>query len=194
MPIVVGGYTAVYNTLTVYATEIAGLWEFCSLPGVVDKTTGELNYESIAGVSATVMLYGCVNFLDAWQFVQWQSSADVQSNYGNKMVALIGPSAKYETANLNAIENLSWTAGEYAAINDQIHNLDSIVNYPGSYIYGRYIKFAFLDVQNNGADPVDALSSYIDAINAEITRKREEFGLSTLAPGQEPPETTESAD
>ncbi|MBQ8720154.1 MAG: extracellular solute-binding protein [Clostridia bacterium] len=202
MPIVVGGYTGVYNTLVVYATEIAGLWEFSSLPGVIDRETGELNYKSLAGVSATVMLYGCDNFLDAWQFVQWQTSAEVQANYGNKMVALIGPSAKYETANLNAIKNLSWTASEYAAIMDQIQNdnLDAIVNYPGSYIYGRYIKFAFLDVQNNGADPVDALSGYIDAINAEITRKREEFKnngfdeIEILAPGQTPPEDDNSAE
>jgi hypothetical protein len=30
---------------------------------------------------------------------------------------------------------------------------------------------------NDGADPVEALLGYIDNINAEITRKRQEFGL-----------------
>ena len=51
----------------------------------------------------------------------------------------------------------------------------------------RYVKFAFLDAVNAGADPVDALSEYIDAMNAEITRKREEFGMKTLAADEVPP-------
>ena len=85
-------------------------------------------------------------------------------------------------SNINAIQNLSWTANEKAAILDQIEHMSSIVNYPGSYIYSRYLKFAFLDAVNAGADPVDALTGYVDAINAEIARKREEFGLKTGDP------------
>ena len=91
------------------------------------------------------------------------------------MVALIGPSAKYEAANKNAIKDLSWTATEKLAIMDQMANMCSIVNYPGSYIYNRYIKFAFLDAVNDGANPAEALQSYIETINSELTRKREEF-------------------
>ena len=103
------------------------------------------------------------------------------------MVALIGPSAKYETANLKAIDNLSWTANEKKAIMNQMDHLSSIVNYPGSYIITRYTQFAFLDAVNESADPIDALSSYIDAINSEIARKREEFGLWVPAsPDDEP--------
>ena len=188
MPIIIGDYASIYNTLVVYATELEGLWEFCPLPGseVKDPETGEvvinpvsgkreLNYNSLAGVTATVMLNGCENVLGAWSFLQWQTSADAQAEYGNKMVALIGPSAKYEAANIHAIENLSWTASEIEAIKDQMANLSSVVNYPGSYIIGRYMNFAFLDAVNDGADPVDALSQYIDEINKELIRKRKEF-------------------
>ncbi|MBR2466195.1 MAG: extracellular solute-binding protein [Clostridia bacterium] len=181
MPILIGGYCALYNQLVVYATEIEGLWEFCSLPGDFRDADGdgieELHYESLAGVGATVILRGCKGdeLRAAWQFVQWNSSADVQATYGNKMVALIGPSAKYEAANLQALEDLSWTASEKLAIRDQMNNMCSIVNYPGSYIYNRYMKFAFLDVVNEGANAKESLLGYIDAINSEITRKREEF-------------------
>ncbi len=179
MPILVGGYCGLYNQLVVYATEIEGLWEFCSLPGVFRDSDGdgvdELHYESLASVGATVILRGCEDMLASWQFVQWSCDADVQASYGNKMVALIGPSAKYETANLRALEDLSWTASEKLAIKDQMNNMCSIVNYPGSYIYSRYMKFAFLDAVNDGANAVESLLSYIDAINSEITRKREEF-------------------
>jgi hypothetical protein len=104
------------------------------------------------------------------------------------MVALIGPSAKYESANVKALNNLSWTASEKLAIEEQMSHLSSIVNYPGSYIINRYTKFAFLAAVNDGADAVDALTGYIDDINAEIKRKREEFGdlLPTLEADEEP--------
>ena len=60
---------------------------------------------------------------------------------------------------------------------NQMDHLSSIVNYPGSYIINRYTQFAFLDAVNESADPIDALSSYIEAINSEIARKRKEFNL-----------------
>ncbi len=184
MPLVIGDYASIYNTLVVYATEIEGLWEFSSLPGSkneFDKEDG-FNYDSLAGIAATVIPRGCTvdELSAAWQFVQWQTSAEVQATYGNKIVALIGPAAKYETANKNAINDLSWTAKEKEAINDQIDNLNSIVNFPGSYIISRYMKFAFLDAYNDGANAVEAMQSYIGAINKEITRKRQEFGLKNL--------------
>ena len=175
MPILIGDYVSIYNTLVVYATEIEGLWEFCSLPGSV-RADGTYNYDSLAGVTATVMLHGCENKLAAWQYMQWETSDKSQSEYGNRMVALIGPSAKYATANKKALEDLSWTTSEKTAIRAQMDgHLSSIVNYPGSYIINRYMKFAFLEAVNDGADPVEALRNYVDAINAEITRKREEF-------------------
>ncbi|MCQ2413380.1 MAG: extracellular solute-binding protein [Clostridia bacterium] len=200
IPILVQDYISVYNQLVVFATEIEGLWNMCSVPGFksTNKATyGEYdewndtdgyyyNYDSCAAITATVMLYGCSDVLSAWQFMQWQTSATVQANYGNRMVALIGPSAKYETANINAIKNLSWSAAERAALEDQIAHLSSVVNYPGSYIIDRYTKFAFLNAKNDAANPVDALRQYIDAINAEIKRKREEFDLKTLEPDEEP--------
>ena len=156
----------------------------CWYHEATETSEAYLNYDSLAGVGATVMLYGCDDMLAAWQFMQWQTGAEAQANYGNKMVALIGPSAKYESANIKAIKNLSWTASEKEAIEDQIHHLSSVVNYPGSYIIGRYTNFAFLAAVNDGADPVDAMSGYIGAINMEIERKRAEFGLATEVPDE----------
>ena len=54
--------------------------------------------------------------------------------------------------------------------------MDAIVNYPGSYIISRYMKFAFLDAYNDGTPAQEAMKRYIGAINTELTRKRAEFG------------------
>jgi hypothetical protein len=142
------------------------------------------------------MLNGCEGEerFAAWEYMQWQTSAQAQATYGNRMVALIGPSAKYETANLKAIDNLSWTASEKAAIMNQMDHMSSIVNYPGSYIINRYTQFAFLEAVNESADPIDALSGYIDAINSEIARKREEFGLWVPTSSDDEPPQIETAE
>ena len=179
MPIIIGDYVNTYNQLVVFATEIAGLWEFCSVPGMRGDD-GSLNYDAIATVTNLVMPYSKTRTdatrMQAWEFMKWNSSDEAQSSYGNRMVALIGPSAKYATANRHAIEKLSWTTKENAAIQDQLAHLSSIKNYPGSYIIARYLNFAFLDTYNNGADAVESLQKYIAAINTELSRKRAEFG------------------
>ena len=100
------------------------------------------------------------------------------------MVAIMGPSAKYNTANRSALAELPWTMEEYTQISAQFENLAAVPNYPGAYIIGRYTSFAFLSAYNEKADPVESLMGYINTINKEITRKREEFGLETLEIGQ----------
>ena len=178
MPIVIGDYIGTYNSLTIFASEIGGLWEFCSLPGSENPNEEDnFNYDSLAGVTASVIPNGADNIEAAWAYLQWHTGADAQATYGNRIVALIGPAAKYETANIFAIEDLSWTAAEKAAIRDQMANLNSIFNFPGSYIIARYMKFAFLDTYNDGIPAHEAMMSYIPAINTEVARKREEFGL-----------------
>ncbi len=188
MPLVITDYCNTYNTLTVFATEIRGLWRFTSVPGVI-RENGELSNCSMASLTATVMLYNDDEQYDAaWEYMKWQSGADVQASYGNQMVALVGPAAKYASANMNAIKDLSWTSAEYEALISQMDNLAAVPNYPGSYIIARYTKFSFLAAVNDDADPIDELQSYITTINKELTRKREEFELKTLEIGETPEE------
>ncbi len=183
MPIGFGSYTGVYNQLTVFATEIKGLWEFFPLPGIRDEN-GVINNVAVSTTSAIVMMNGCENEEDSWAFMKWHSGTDCQIKYANEMEAIIGPSAKSSTANRFALEQMPWTRAEYEQIELQFNNLASIPNYPGSYIIGRYTNFAFLAAYNDNANPVTELQSYITTINKEITRKREEFGLETLELGQ----------
>ncbi len=189
MPLIITDYCTMYNQLTVFATEIRGMWAFTSMPGYKDPVTGTINNCSVASLTATVMLYKDAGRRDsAWKYMKWQAGADAQASYGNQMVALVGPAAKYATANMQAIDNLSWTSAELKEIKAQLDNLASIPNYPGSYITARYVEFAFLAANNDGADPVTEMYSYLNTINKELSRKREEFGLKTLDIGQTPEE------
>ncbi len=179
MPIGFADYTGTYNHLKVFATEIEGLWSFYPLPGIKDEN-GDINNDAVAGVSAVVMITGCDKKENSWEFMKWYVGDECQIDYSNEMVAILGPSAKHATANKVALESLPWTHDEYEQIKTQFDNLAGIPNYPGAYIVGRYTNFAFLDAYNDNENPVESLLGYIDYINDEITRKRDEFGLETL--------------
>lgn len=187
IPLLVADYCATYNQLVVFATEIRGLWQFTTIPGIVNAE-GIVNNDTIVTVTATVMLNDCKDVASTWKYMQWQAGGEVQADYGNEMVALVGPAAKYATANLQGISMISWSAAEQESLVEQFNHQAAIPNYPGSYIIARYTSFAFLAAYNDGEDPVVAIQDYINIINQELSRKREEFEQKTLKAGQTPEE------
>ena len=183
MPLAIADYTS-YNTLIVFAPEINGLWEFTPLPGTADELTQEINNVTIGSVSAIMMMNSVSDdpaaAFGSWAFMQWYLSSEIQSAYGNEMVALLGPSAKQPTANIEALANMAWSTDEYNNLFSQFKAVACTPEYPGSYITARHTSFAFLDVINKDAEPVEELQSQIIDINVELSRKRGEFGLPTI--------------
>ncbi len=184
MPLAIIEYNN-YNSLIVFAPEINGLWEFTPLPGTLseDPVTGEtvINNSTVGAVSTMLLMRSVTenNALAAWTFMQWWMSADVQTSYGNEMIALLGPSAKQPTANMEALAGMSWSKDEYDNLFAQFNAVECTPEYPGSYIVSRYTSFAFLNVYNDGDSPIESMQSYITDINNELTRKRAEFNLPT---------------
>ena len=186
LPLGFSDYVGSYNQLTIFATEIRDLWEFVPLLGYEDEN-GVIHNDSLVSVAPMMMMAGIEDEntkQKAWDFMDWFVTADIQSAYANEVVATIGQGAMYATANVEALESLPWATSDYNNIMEQFKSLSSVPEYPGGYIIGRYTNFAFLDAYNNDADPVESLLSYIDEINKEITRKREEFDLETLELGE----------
>ncbi len=184
MPIIISEYVGLYNQLKVFATELDGCWAFVPLPGIEDPVTGEINNASISTSSATVMIKGTENINASWEYMKWFTGDSAQAEFSNEMVAIIGDSAKHPTANISALENMPWTESELKQVKAQFNNLAAVPNYPGYYILDRYTNFAFLAAYNDDMDPTEELQKYINTINKEITRKREEFNLETLEIGQ----------
>ena len=184
MPIILGDYCGTYNQLKVFATEIEGKWEFIPLPGEVQED-GSINNVVVSAVSAIVMIKGCEGTARdrAWNFMKWYCGESCQTTFANEMVAILGPSAKQATANRAALQNMPWTTEEFKQVKAQFENLASVPNYPGSYIIGRYTNFAFLSAYNDHKDPSESMLQYIQTINKEIERKRDEFNLETLSDG-----------
>ena len=191
-----------YTQLSVYATEIKGLWQFVPLPAYVDYDAdgNEIwrNNDSVSGVSAIIMVRNEERTEDktkqAWEFMKWFVSAETQTNYANELTALLGSVSKHQTANVEALESLPWTTAEKNNLMAQFANLAAVPEYPGSYIISRYVNFAFLAVYNDNADAADSLQSYVIEINKELTRKRQEFGMAyfdiSYTGSDETPDTT----
>lgn len=181
MPLAIADYASTYNTLIVFAPEITGLWEFTPLPGTLMEDGRTIVNTTVASISTMMLMRGITkdNAFSAWIFMQWWTSAEVQATYANEMEALLGPSAKQATANLEALALMSWSKDELDNLMAQFNAVECTPEYPGSYIIGRYTNFAFLDVYNKDAEPVTEMLEYIVPINKELSRKRSEFGLIT---------------
>ena len=188
MPIGIAAYTTC-NQLAVFASELSGLWTFVKLPGIqtgVDEQGNPIiNRNAMATVTGCVMIDNGDSTKQktrdsaAWEFMKWYTGNDFQADYSNGVVSIMGIAARPATANKIALEELPWTSKEKKNILDQFEHLDAVPNHPGSYYLARYVNFAFLAAYNEGEDASDALLSYVTTINAELERRRQEFGMLT---------------
>lgn len=172
-PIGIADYTQ-YNQLSVFAPEIKGLWGFTNVPGTV-KEDGTIDHTTLASGTASVILSSSKNKQAAWDFLEWWTGSEIQLAYGLEIESILGTASRYNTANLEAASQLPWSTTDFKAIEEAWGYATALPEYPGSYILGRYVNFAFLEVVNNEADPGEELLDYVKMINEELTRKQAEF-------------------
>jgi|LSQX01.2.fsa_nt_gb ABC-type glycerol-3-phosphate transport system substrate-binding protein len=173
-----------YNFLQVFAPELRGKWGFTLIPGTrredgsIDRTipNGVMAYMS---GSADMILENAKDKEAAWEFLKWWSSTEVQARYGLELEALMGESARYPTANVEACELLPWKSEELKILKDQWQYIKGIPEVPGGYMTGRHLDNAFRKVFNEKEDPREVLLDYVRVIDEELTIKRQEFGLET---------------
>lgn len=175
MPIGIADY-GLYNTLMVAAPEIRGLWDFTLIPGM-KKEDGSIDHSSGLSVTGSFMLSLSKNKESGWEFLKWWTSAQTQSRFGKEMESIMGPSARYATANLEAFDSLAWSPKELKALNEQRLLSKAIPEVPGGYFLSRHLNNAFRNTVIQKKDARDNLVEYTNTINLEIAGKRKEFGL-----------------
>lgn len=183
IPLFLGAYTT-YNTITLFATELAGLWGFDAIPGKLSDDGKTTNRAVVGNADAITMLRGCESVDEAWEFMKWFAGAEFQTEYSNELVNLLGEAGMRTVASKGALSQLQWKRDDREALRKQAETVICLRQYPGSYFITRYVDFAVNNAYNEGADPVEQLLGYITAINKEISRKRSEFGYETLEVGQ----------
>ena len=177
MPLGVASY-ATYNTLMVSAPEIRGLWDFTLFPGTkqedgsIDRTaqTDGLCCMMIATDDEKVKQ-------NAWTFMKWWAGADAQVRFGREMESILGSSARYQTANKDALRQLAWSNKQLAILEEQRSHTRGFPEIAGGYSTTRHITNAIRKVINTKEDQRETLLNYARTINEEIRIKRREFNL-----------------
>lgn len=177
MPVLLQNYTF-YNTLAVTAPEIKGAWNFTLVPGTM-QADGTISHASNSAGSGAIIFSSCADHEAAWDFIKWFTSTEAQVEYANDIEAVLGTLGRFDTANVEALKQLSWSQAELDLILAQLEQQVEIPIIPATYGVTRNIVNAFRAVVNDADNARDTLMWYNRDINAEITRKREDLGLDT---------------
>ena len=175
MPIGFADFTT-FNTLSVFAPEIQGAWNFALMPGIM-MDCGTINHMVPAWGTAAVMFTGSQVQDQSWEFLKWWTSYETQLRFGREMESLMGAAARHPTANLQAFNSLPWSTAQLEVLNTQRYWTLGTPEVPGGYYVQRSLIFAARRVINDDVDTRETLLDFVIRINRELINKRREFGL-----------------
>lgn len=170
-----------YNLMTNAAPELKNSWKIALVPGI-EQEDGSIN-RTVCGNAESCVIFKSneTREAQAWEFIEWWSSTEVQAEFGQTLQITYGDEYMWTTANLDAFMQLPWDSENKQVIAEQMTHTIDIPRVPGTYLLERELSNAFNDiVVNNVAQKGSSAQSRIDAavkaINREINRKLEEFG------------------
>ncbi|MBO4504801.1 MAG: extracellular solute-binding protein [Lachnospiraceae bacterium] len=176
MPLGVGDFN-MYMQLSVAAPEITGKWGIIALPGHIDEN-GEID-RTAGGLTekGDIIMKQSTKPRQSWRFLQWWSSAEVQTRFAKEVEAMIGAEARWNTANKEAFLSLSWNDADVAALQEQWKWAKETPTVLGGYMTTRHLTNAWTSVVISGMDIREALERAVKDINRELTMKQEEYGV-----------------
>lgn len=175
MPIGISSFT-LYNTLAVFAPDIAGKWNFAPIPGTV-REDGTIDNRGAIGSTASVVLGNTEDPESSWAFMKFWTDTDIQVSFANEIESILGSGARHNTANINAMKQMAWSKAELDILIPAFEKAFGVPEVAGGYYISRNLENAIREVINNDSNPRETLEEYVELINGEITRKRSEFGL-----------------
>jgi ABC-type glycerol-3-phosphate transport system substrate-binding protein len=191
-PLGVSNY-GTYVSLSTAAPELTGRWEMRPMPGHrcgdTSPSTGQLIpcppgtdpgtvVRSSGGTGQAMVIFSQSKHKDAsWEFIKWWSGKDAQQRFGGELEALIGVEARWNTANLEALQSLPWPRHDIASIMEQWRWFREPPVVLGGYFTSRHILNAWNRVVLQGVNPREALEDAVFDVNKELAKKQEEFGL-----------------
>lgn len=167
-----------YNMISNAAPEIDGSWGVALIPGVKNED-GEVMRYSSAGAEATFLFESTPEReQQAWEFVKWWSSAEVQAEFGQRLQITYGDEYYWNTANAEAFAQLPWDSDDKEVILEQLEWTLEAPRALASYMVERELSDAY-NLVVLGAKSASVRESLDDAqksVKRETQRKLEEFG------------------
>lgn len=175
MPIGIADYWT-YVLLSTAARELMGRWAMVPIPGI-RMPDGTINRSTGGEGNAVVIFKQSEHPNEAWEFAKWWTSTEIQLRYGTELEALLGVEARWNTANVEALQDMSWPRADIQAITEQWKWFQERPVVLGGYYTPRHISNAWNEVVLQGKNPREALETGIREINKELRKKQEEFGI-----------------
>ncbi|WP_067843713.1 extracellular solute-binding protein [Amphibacillus sediminis] len=175
IPIGISDYY-MYNLILNAAPEIANVWDIALVPGI-ENASGEIERWSTGGAESNIMFSDSDKKDQAWEFMKWWASTDIQVAFGNILQTTYGPEYMWNTANLTAYEDLPWSHRHKAVILDQADWIAEVPRVPGSYLLERELSNAYNAIVLDGENLRTAIDLASKRINRETEKKLEEFGF-----------------
>lgn len=174
LPIGISDYF-MYNMTLNAAPEIANSWDIALMPGI-ENEEGEIERWSAGGAESNIIFEDSAKKEEAWEFLKWWSSTDVQIAFGNNLQTTYGKEYIWNTANIEAFEGLPWATNHKNVILEQTEWVTEVPRVPGSYMLEREISNAYNSIVLDGENFRTAIDLASKRINRETFRKLEEFG------------------
>jgi ABC-type glycerol-3-phosphate transport system substrate-binding protein len=175
LPIGISDFST-YVQLMSAAPEISGLWKIAPMPGVKDKD-GRVERWAPGVAQTAVIFKNSKRQQEAWELLKWWTSADTQIKFGHRMQTIYGPTFMWNTANLEAFEQMAWPAEDIQVIQRQWKWLKDTPHVPGDYMLERELSDAWNEIVFDGVNPRRAIEDATIQTNRELAKKLQEFGF-----------------
>src|SRR5690625_2174208 len=138
IPIGISDYF-MYNLILNAAPEIANSWDIALMPGY-ENDDGEVERWSAGGAESNFIFSDSDKKDEAWEFLKWWSSTEVQVSFGNILQTTYGREYIWNPANIEAYEGLPWITSHKEVILAQTEWLTEVHRVHVSYMVERDIS------------------------------------------------------
>ncbi len=177
IPMGIGNFSN-YMQIRSAAPEIAGRWGIAVMPGHL-REDGTVNHSQGAAVAEAAMIMSQTEYPeDAWEFLKWWMSDDIQKQFGNEIEAQNGETARWNTANTAAFESMPWPQEDLRVIREALSQCDQTEVVLGGYFSTRHVVNAYNRTCISGTmNTRESIEAAVKDINKELLRKRQSAGL-----------------
>ena len=164
-----------YLQILFAAPEIQGKWDI-ALPLGVLQEDGTINRTNCIGTKAVTIFEQSDKKMEAWKFIEWWLSAEIQTLFANGIVATYGETFMWNTANVEAFKTLPIKQEHIEIILKSWESVYNVPQTPATYMIERGISNAWNAAVFDNISVRASVSDTVIEVDKEIDRKMKEFG------------------
>ena len=174
MPIGIESTTA-YLQLLSAAPELTGKWGVALVPGH-EQADGSIRRGAGGLAGETCVIFSqSTHKEEAWEFLKWWTSTDVQVSFGRQVESILGTAARWNSANIEAYQQAAWNRDDLAVFLEQMAQMYTMPTLPGSYMNTRHLDNMWNRIVLEKISVRDSVEQAAMDINRELISKAEEF-------------------